>query len=225
MSGVLPILQQVVAHELAGQRTCQLGVVTSTFPHESADDKNNCEVNVRLKHEDLELRRVPVATTHMGAVAPPAPGDLVLVQFVDGDLNQPVVTGRFYDEESLPPLHKDGDVLWEHRGSDDKLNHIRLAADGSIFLQRDVTKPEDNSEAKATIRIDGASGDIEITAGDGVFVLLKNGSEIQIKADGKPVKVECDKLTVNGNVEVNGDLEVKGAAGGTKISGNTITGS
>jgi phage baseplate assembly protein gpV len=225
MSGMLPILQQVVAQELAGQRTCQLGVVTSTFPHESEDDKNNYEVNLQLKHEHLELRRVPVATTHLGAVAPPAVGDLVLVQFIDGDLNQPVVLGRFYDDESSPPLHKDGEVLWEHRGSDGKLNHVRLAADGSIFVQRDVTKPEDNSEAKATIRIDGASGNIEIKAGDGVFVLLKNGAEIQIKADGKPVKVDCDKLTVNGNVEVNGDLEVKGVAGGTKISGNTITGS
>lgn len=221
MSGVLPILREVVAHELAGQRTSQLGVVTSTFPHESEDDKNNYEVNVRLKHEDLELRRVPVATTHMGAVAPPAVGDLVLVQFVDGDLNQPVVLGRFYDDETLPPLHKDGEVLWEHRVSDGTKNQIRLAADGSIYIQRDV---EDNSEAKASIRLDGSSGDIEIKAGDGVFVLLKNGSEIQIKADGKPVKVDCDKLTVNGNVEVNGDLEVKSGANSTKISGNNITG-
>ena len=73
---------------------------------------------------------------------------------MNGDLNQPVVTGRFYHADERPPLHKAGDILFEQRLADDTFNHLRLAANGAIFIQRDVTKREDNSEAKAGIAID-----------------------------------------------------------------------
>jgi phage baseplate assembly protein gpV len=224
MNGVLPVVRRIVANEMLARRSSALGVVTSTFPHTDENDSNNYEVNVALKYEDLELRRVPIAAPHIGAAAPPRVGDLVLVNFVNGDLNQPVVLGRFYDNENRPPLHKDDEILFEQRLPDGKLNHVRLAADGSIFIQRDVTKPEDNSEAKTSIKIDGGSGDLEIKAGPSIVITLKNDSEIQIKADGKPVNVDCDKLTVSGNVEVLGDLVVTSGSNRTTISGNTITG-
>ena len=201
----LAIIQQVVQQELARQRTSLLGVVSTIFPHEGDDDDNNYEVNVRLKHEELELRRVPLAVSHVGVAAPPRVGDLVLVHFVNGDLNQPVISGRFYHADERPPLHQADDILFEQRLSDGTLNHLRFAADGAIYLQRNVTKPEDNSEAKATIKIN-ADGSIEI------------------KADGLPVHITCDKLTLDGNMDVNGDVKVSGAAGSTTISGNEITG-
>jgi hypothetical protein len=225
MSTVLTVVRRVVQQELAGRRDTALAVVTTTFPHEADDDQNNYEVNVRLKHEELELRRVPVVTTHVGTVAPPRVGDLVLVSFVDGDVNHPVIVGRFYAEGHLPPLHRDDEVLIEHRVSDGTFNQLRFAADGSVFLQRDVTNREDNSEAKTTIHIDGSSGDLRIAAGGSIVVTLRHDAEIQITADGKPIAIACDRLTLNGNLEVNGDVVVN-SAGGTKttISGNTISG-
>jgi phage gp45-like len=226
MTGALSVIRRVVQQELSSSRAVSLGVVTATFPHDAADDQNNYEVNVRLKHEDLELRRVPILTSHIGTVSPPLVGDLVLVGFVDGDLNHAVVVGRLYanaDEDRIPPLHKDDEVLIEHRVSD-KINQLRFAADGSIFLQREVTKPEDNSEAKATLRL-AANGDIELQASPSIFILLKNDGEIQIKADGKPIKIDCEKMTVTGEMEVNGDVTIKSSSTSTKISGNTITGS
>ena len=78
----------------------------------------------------------------------------VLVEFVNGDINQPVVIGRFYHGDDRPPLYKEDDALFEHRLPDGTLNHLRFANDGSIYLQREVTKPEDNTEAKASIKID-----------------------------------------------------------------------
>ena len=63
-------------------------------------------------------------------------------------LNQPLVVGRFYHADDRPPLHHDGEVLFEHRVPDGTLNQLRFTDDGSIFIQRDVTKPEDNTEAK-----------------------------------------------------------------------------
>ena len=154
------------------------------------------------------------------------------MHFVDGDLNQPLVTGRFYHADERPPLHREDEVLFEQRVPDGTLNHLRFTDDGTIYLQRDVTKPEDNSEAKTSVRIDGATGDVQIKAGDAIVVELKNDSELQITCDGKPLTIKCDslkvtcdsKMTVEGNVDINGDLKVSSATASTTISGHQIQG-
>jgi phage baseplate assembly protein gpV len=224
VSRIVEIIRRVVLEELARNRGSLLGVVTTVYPHETEDDENNYEANVRLKHEDLELRRVPIAVGHVGVAAPPRAGDLVLVQFLNGDSNQPLVTGRFYHADERPPLHKEDEILIEQRVSDDTLNHLRFASDGSIFLQRDVTKPEDNSEAKASIKVDGASGDIEIKAADTIVILMKNDGEIQVTAEDKPISVTASKMTIDGDVDINGKLKVASSSGSTTISGHEITG-
>lgn len=228
MSRMIDIIRQVVAQELSCLRGNALGVVTAIFPHEAEDDENNYEVSVRLKYEGLELLRVPVTAGHAGMATPLKVGDLVLVQFVNGDLNQPVVTGYFYHADNRPPLHKADEILFEHRVSDGTFNHLRFAADGTIYLQRDVKKLEDNSEAKAGIKID-PDGNIEIKAGEKIVITLTNDDTIAILADGQPITITCDTLTVDGKLEVNGettinaDLVVSGT-GTTTISGSTITG-
>ncbi|MCA1689685.1 MAG: hypothetical protein LC720_04345 [Actinobacteria bacterium] len=204
----MEIVRQVVREELAQRADGLLGVVTATYPHAAENDGNNLEVDVRLKHEDLELRRVPVGVSHVGAAAPPRVGELVLVRLVGGELNQPLVTSRFYHADERPPLAQENEILLEHRVPDGTLNHLRFMADGTILLQRDVTKPKDGSQAKTTIRMDGTSGDVTIEAGSTV---------IQIK-DGKQV-------TIGADVEITGTLTV-GAPGGLKtmIDGNEIQG-
>ena len=224
MSRIVDIIRRVVLEELARNRGSLLGVVTTVYPHGAEDDENNYEANVRLKHEDLELRRVPIAIGHVGVAAPPRAGDLVLVQFLNGDSNQPLVTGRFYHADERPPLHKEDEILFEHRVADDTLNHLRFADDGSIFLQRDVTKPENNTEAKASIKIDGKSGDIEIKAAETIVILMKNDGEIQVTADDKPINISASNMTVTGDVDINGDLKVANNSGSTTISGHEITG-
>ncbi len=226
--GLLNLIQRVIRQEMGQQRTSLLGVVTEIFPHEAEDDENNYEVNVRLKHEDLELRRVPVAVGHIGIAAPPRVGDLVLVQFINGDLNQPVITGRFYHADDRPPLHQSDDVLFEQRIPDGKLNHLRFTPDGTIYIQRDVTKPEDNSEAKAGVKID-PDGNIEIQAWQKIVITLTNDDNIHIKADGKPIDVDCDTMTINGKLHVKDDTTmdgklVVGTGPSTTIDKNEITG-
>lgn len=199
MSERLATAFQRIAHEEAARRRgALLGVVTAVFPHEAEDDDNNYEVDVRLKHEDLVLPKVPMAVSYMGMAAPPHEGDLVLVHFIDGDLNQAVIGGRFYHAGERPPLHKADEILFEQRLPDDTFNHLRLAADGTIFLQRDVTQREDNSEAKAGIKID-PDGNIEVRAGDKMtFTLLADGN----------VTLTCEKLTIEADVEITKTLKV-----------------
>jgi phage baseplate assembly protein gpV len=227
MTAMLDIIRQVVREELAARRGPMLGTVTSVPTHEDKDDTANYEADVRLKHDGLELKQVPMAVSHLGAAVPPRLGDLVMVQFLDHDLQQPFVTGRFYHEADRPPLYKEDDVLFEHRVPGGKLNQLRFAADGSIFLQSDVTKPEDNSEFKAGLKID-PDGVIELQMGDKVLITLKDG-EIDIKSDGSPIKIQCDEMTVDGKLTVTGEAKLKdklkvGTGTGVLISGTEITG-
>ena len=231
MSRIVELIRRVVLEELARNRGSLLGVVTTVYPHEAEDDENNYEANVRLKHEDLELRRVPIAIGHVGVAAPPRVGDLVLVQFLNGDSNQPLVTSRFYHADERPPLHKEDEILFEQRVPDGTLNHLRFAADGSIFLQRDVTKPEDNSEAKASVKVE-AEGNVEVKVGEKITVRLTLDDNVQVVADGLPITIDCDdmtvtaanKMTVEGDLDVNGDLKVSNGSTSTTISGNEVTG-
>jgi phage baseplate assembly protein gpV len=214
VSGVIDIIRDVAAQELLHQRAPVLATVTEVFAHTEKNDDNNYAASVRLKHDDLELPQVPLLAPHIGVAAPPRVGDLVLVTFVDGDLNQPLITGRFYHADDRPPLHQEDEVLFEHRVPDGTLNHLRFTKDGDIYLQRDVAKPKDNSEAKSSVSLKN-NGDIVITVG---------GDKIKLTLSGDAVTLECKTVSVKADVTIEGDLTVKNAAHSTKISGNTVEG-
>ena len=166
---------------------------------------------------------MPIAVSHVGVAVPPRVGDLVLVEFLDHDIQQPLVTGRFYHDQERAPLFKQDEVLFEHRLPDGTFNHLRFAADGSIFLQRDVKKREDNSEFLAGMRID-PEGLIEFKTSDDVVVTLdqKNG-KIAVLCKDKPIEITCDKLTVDADMQVKKNLTVDNAPRGRRLNG-TIKG-
>jgi len=227
MSELLELVRRAVREELALRRGPQLGTVTALVAHASDDDTANYEVDVRLKHDGLELPKVPVAVPHIGIAAPPRVGDLVLIDFLDHDIQQPLVSGRFYHDQERAPLFKEDDVLFEHRLPDGKLNHLRMASDGSLFLQRDVKKPEDNTDFGAGIRID-PQGLIELKSGDDfVLTIDPQGGKITLLAKDKPIDITCQKLTVDGDVQIKKTLTVDGDGtikGTGKISSVTISG-
>ena len=238
MSRLMQLIRRIVRLELSQQmvRSNMLGVVEATYAHTAEDDEHNYELDVRLKYDDLQLNKVPILTSHMGYAGLPKKGDLVLVEFIGGDINQPLITGRLYHADERPPLHKEDDIVFEQRVAGDRsLNHLRFGSDGTIWLQRDVTKPEDNSEFRAGIKFD-PDGNIEIKAGEKIVITLTNDSEINILSDGNPINITCDTLTVDGKLEVTGETTVDanttitgdltvGSGTTTTISGNTITGS
>ena len=84
-SGIIGIMKRVAEQESRRVSLLELGVVTAVFPHASASDKDNYQCSVRLKNRkqpdgsDFELRRVPVATQHIGLANIPNVGDLVAI--------------------------------------------------------------------------------------------------------------------------------------------------
>lgn len=227
MKDLVDLVRRCVREEMASRRGPQLATVTALTVHAGTDDTANYEADVRLKHDGLEIPQVPIAVAHVGFAAPPRVGDLVLVEFLDGDLQQPLLTGRFYHDQERVPLFRENEVLFEHRLADDTVNHLRFADDGSIFLQREVKKREDNSEFTAGLRI-APDGLIEIKAGGRITVTLDGKNDkVTIVCDGKPIDITCSKLTVDADVQIKKTLTVDGDGtikGTGKISNVTISG-
>jgi hypothetical protein len=113
MESIVGVMKRVAEQEVQRILTTELGIVTAVFPHSDKNDKDNYHCSVKLKQhkrpdgQALELRNVPVATPYMGLVCIPNINDLVLVNFIGGDINAPIVTGRLYNDADRPPQNKE----------------------------------------------------------------------------------------------------------------------
>jgi hypothetical protein len=101
--------------------------VTSVFPHSTESDKDNYECNVKLRDKEVELRKVPVLISHIGFANIPHVGDLVLLSFINGDINSPIIIGRLYNDEDRPPLSKMEEIVYTPPyKKDEKLRRINI---------------------------------------------------------------------------------------------------
>lgn len=206
MDGIIEIMQQVAEKEAQKIYTTELGLVISVFPHESDGDDGNYECTVRLKNRkqpdgsDFELRKVPVATSHMGLVNIPNLNDLVLISFVGGNINAPVIMGRLYNDEDRPPLNKSSEYILQHS----------LAKGGTLKLDEEgvITLTSANESSVVTINDD----EVILSTSDGqVTITLENGA-ITLDAGSGDITLKS-----MGNVTV-GDA----ATGGVKVGGRML---
>lgn len=241
MEGVVGVMKRVAEHEARRVLTTELGVVTAVFPHADEGDADNYQVSVQLKTrllpdgQRMELRKVPVATPYLGFAAIPNVGDLVLVQFIGGDVNAPVVTGRLYNDEDRPPPNLTDELLLRHKK--DAGGSIRLDAEGRITLasasgENTLTLDDEavvlrNEKFSLTIDFKGekivlsSDKDLEMVATSGTLKLEGNAVEITSKSDLKmtakqgALSAEVMELGVKAStsatVEASAGLTLKGA--------------
>ncbi len=112
MSSIVSTIQEIVRHELRRLRITELGLVDAVYPHSASGDSDNYGCDVKLKNSGLLLKRVPISTGHIGTVAVPNVGDLVMLSFENGDVNQPIVVGRLYNDGDRPPLNNPNEVIF-----------------------------------------------------------------------------------------------------------------
>jgi uncharacterized protein involved in type VI secretion and phage assembly len=144
MSGIIDAVKKVAEREFAKMLTPELGVVTSVFPHSEESDNDNYECNVKLQYRDLELRRVPILTQQIGLSNPLHVGDLVLIMFIYGDVNAPVILGRLYNDQDRPPLSKQEEVIYKPAYSrNPDLKRLNIVLPGSDEENVDI-KIHDN---------------------------------------------------------------------------------
>lgn len=183
MTDPIDIIRAVVRDELRSLRLGDLAVVTSIFPHSGEDDGNNHECTVKLRESGLELRRVPIATPHIGMVSAPQIGDLVMVSYLGGDASRAVITGRLHSEKVNPPLHEEGEL------------HLFARPEGVTSYVIDKEESCVITAGKTLIRI-LKDGNLEITG----------EADLQIEAKGN-ISIKCSDFTLDasGNVDLGKD--------------------
>lgn len=230
MEDIVSVIRGIVRDELKNHRTLELGVVTKLYPHESGGDKNNYACNVKLKDSALELQNVGIATQRIGAVAIPNENELVLVQFIDGDVNNAVVIGRLYNDDDRPPVAKAHELVYI--SPDSKASGLRRVylefPNGNKFLLND---DEIFLEAGRTTIKFNHNGDIEIESNSKLNI--KTQSNVSIDALGNI------SLDAKGNIDIKAlgnlsldatNIAIKGKASSSleagamvKIRGGVIT--
>jgi uncharacterized protein involved in type VI secretion and phage assembly len=204
MHRMVQTIRQIARDESSRQLPPALGVVKSVFT-----DAYTC--TVALRESGIVLPKVPIATGLMGAVVPPAEGDLVIVTFLGGDIHAPVVTGRLYSEQIAPPPQFDvGQVVAMLPGGED---------DTTKAFQFQIDTSGDNRSLKITldgdvkVELEIKDGSIRFQTQDAQLTLQQSGS-----SDGKAeLAVSGSKVTI----EESGDVTV--TAGGTlKLKGSQI---
>jgi phage baseplate assembly protein gpV len=242
MSTIINTLQEIIRQELRGIRVAELGLVEKVFPHKDSSDDDNFACDVRLKDSGLLLKRVPVATGHIGTAAIPNIGDLVLLTFENGDINQPIIIGRLYNDDDRPPTNKPDEVIFRlplEKGDNESIlasikNHADQSPPREVLLQM---------PPKLTVQItDGTvtatAGKTEMkldnpNAGGGKVTVFAGGTKIEMNQDGD-VKIEVMgsmSIKANGNLDMeatnisikaNANVDVKANAKATVKAGAVL---
>jgi phage baseplate assembly protein gpV len=200
---LVDVVTAIVRSELRKVHTAELGVVTALAPHAADGDKANYACDVRLRDSGLELRRVPVATARIGLVAIPNVDDLVLVQFVGGDLHGAVITGRLYNDVDRPPVAAARECVYECPDPADS-GVRRLAVklpNGNTLIVDDDTVVVDVGGTTITVK---NGGDVEVASK--AKVVIKSAGATEVASDGDLSLKASGAVTV----EAGGDLTLKG---------------
>jgi uncharacterized protein involved in type VI secretion and phage assembly len=216
-------------------RVAELGVVEAVYSHSSSSDTDNYGCDVRLKNSGLLLKRVPIATGHIGTAAIPNLGDLVLLVFDKGDINQPIVIGRLYNDEDRPPLNNSDEVIFR----------LPLAEADNQTIKADIRNTQGREilvemPPKITVRIsdgtvratagktemkldqpDGSGGRVTVEAGRTKITMNQDGDVTVEAAGSMKLKAKGD-LTLEGqNVSIEGKMNAEVKAGmAATLSGN-----
>lgn len=243
MQSIVGVMKKVAEQEAQRIHTTELGVVSAVFPHADEGDKDNYQCSVKLKNKkqadgsDFELRKVPVATPYMGLAAIPNVGDLVLVSFIGGDINAPVIIGRLYNDEDRPPANKAKEFLLQHDIKEG--GSIKLDEEGKIIVtskdKKNVFTVENEKVSvvneKFSLVIDISGEKITISSDKDLELVAKNGkfsvdaSEIEMKSK-KDMKLESGaalnmKSSTDTKVDAGAGLDISASAA-MKLKGSTI---
>jgi len=218
VSTIVNTLQEIIRHEMRRLRVTDLGLVEDVFPHSANGDDDNYGCDVRLKNSGLLLKRVPLAIGHIGTAAIPNKGDLVLLAFDKGDINQPIIIGRLYNEKQRPPLNTPDEVIFRLPLAEDDDKTIKAA----IRNHSSDSPPRElifEMPPKITVRV--TDGTVRATAGKTEMKLDQPGGS------GGTVTIFAGRTKITMNQD--GDLTVEGAAdmtfkatGDLKLEGRNI---
>jgi len=209
VSSFVGLMTEIVRRELASQRGIALGVVDTVHSNDGGSGEHHLDCDVRLHGSGLVLQSVPVSVARPGLSAVPRAGDLVVLGFVDGDVNGAIVLGVVHTAATPPPDAAPDEVVYEvpDSGGTRRLE-VRLP-NGSTLTLSDSELMVSMGSTTVTVEQDGA-------------IALDAASDVSIKAAGSLTLEAQTGATLKGatvTVEGSGSATLKGAT--TTIAGTT----
>ena len=197
-------IQKIVQDELKQVKTAQLAIVEAQHPHADESDSDNYACTIALRDSGIVLKNVPVATSKIGTASIPGVGDMVMVQFIGGDINAPIITGCLYNDEARPPLNDDSQIIMHHPQGAEDSDATRI----EIFSgpeKKMVIKLGDALELN--LADDDPVVEIKVDGGKGNLTIARDGA-VMVQSDGK--------------IEIKGNEIIIEAQAGLKLKGQTI---
>lgn len=216
---IVETIKKICMDEIRKIHTLELGVVKEIYPHKSDKDKENYECDVMLKNSNLLLKRVQISTQIIGLTYIPNKEDLVLVGFVNNNINEPIILSRIYNDEDRPPVNKPEEVVYiPNHKKDSNVRRIYMKfPSGITLLINDDGVEVESGKSKISIKRDG---DISIESEAKLTAKTKNDTIIESNGDmflkAMNIKIEGKLSTeitsgANGKFEAKGNLNIKGA--------------
>jgi phage baseplate assembly protein gpV len=194
-------IKKIAEEEVKKQRTMDLAAVSSVYPHASQGDNDNYECDVQLKNGGSELRKVPIVTPHIGLTHVPNIGDLVLVGYIGGSVNMPVVLGSLYNGDQRPPANDAGEIIYESPDSQKPgMRRIFLKFPSGIELTIDDDQVKVDT-GSATLQMD-TKGAASLSNSAGFKLEVNNSGNVKISSPGT-VDIEGTVVNIKGSGAVN----------------------
>jgi phage baseplate assembly protein gpV len=201
-SALFDSITRIARHEASARAVAGVGRVTEI----RAGDRQDHAVTVEMRDTGLVLPNVPVAVGLMGFAAIPAVDDLVVIAFLNGDVNAPVVVGRLYDADQAPPEHKSGEIVLHVPSGDPKLEIDVKPATPSIRLAMGKVTIEVVNDAltitvgDTEIKAESSGSRLEIAVGGASLVMKKDGS-VTLDTDGK-LKIHATEIDISADARL-----------------------
>lgn len=198
MSELYDTLRKLIRQEIASLRTAELATVQEVYPA----DPDNYSCDLALRDSQLVLKHVPLLTSRKGFASVPDVGDMVLVQFVGGDLNRPLIIGSLYNDEDRPPENAAGQVVLNLPAQEapDSALHLELNESGPMSLKLNI-----GDAVQLTLQDDDpvvtldVGGNSTLNIDRGGAVTIESNGDMNIKGAG------------NVQIEAGGQLNLKGS--------------
>jgi len=212
------MIRKIAEREIGKLHILEYGKVESVNIHSSEDDGIGYTCSVLLVSrttddgEMLKLENVPISTPFTGQIDVPYVDDLVLVSYINGDFELPVIIGRLYSREKKPPLFEDGQHLIEiapnryHSNGPEQSKIDIKFTDGSQTTINITNSSLLVTTGKTQMKLDsGGDPSIELKANE-TTISMKEDGDITIKSKAKiDIKSDSDiKMEASGNITIKG---------------------
>jgi len=173
-----------------------------------------------------------------GAMTVPRIGMEVVVSFLEGDPDRPLVTGCVYNADAMPPYALPGaqatsTVKSQSTKGGDGFNELRFvdkkgAEEVFVHAERDCLRVVKNNDALKVGFETASPGDQAVdikhdqkvdignaqSVKAGTTIVIEAGTSIELKVGGSSIKIEAAKITIKAReIEVAADANAKVKAG------------